>query len=200
MDEQGAREELGGAGAPSCAYTLDHLNRVIDVDDAWLQYAQENRAPELTRERVVGRSVLGFVGGKATRRLYEALYRRVRAGAGPVEIPFRCDSPNRFRFMNLVLRAGRQGIIECEGVLIREQDRPYFSILDRYFPRSDERLPTCSLCKRIQAYGSRWLVLEEAIRELKLFGSLNAPHLEQTVCDECRASLVEPSHDGGGAA
>lgn len=170
------------------AYSICRDDTVASVSDSWLAFARENRASELTRESVVGRPLWVFVEGKETRLLYEDLFQKVRAGAASYELPFRCDSPDRFRFMRLVLRPAPQDSIECEGILVREQSRPFFSILDRAFPRSSDTLAMCSLCKRIWAFDLRWLEVEEAIHQLKLFDSARPPELRYTVCEDCAAT------------
>lgn len=180
------------------AYSIDARDTIVTLSDAWLEFARENRAPELTREEVIGKPLWDFVAGEETRRLYEDVFVRVRGRDETIELPFRCDSPDRFRFMRLLLRPWSGDGIECVGVLIREQQRPVFSILDRAFPRTSASLLMCSLCKRIYAFGSRWLELEDAIHELDLFGKSELPRIDYVVCEGC----VPPRRltQGGAAA
>jgi hypothetical protein len=169
------------------AYSIDADDAVASVSDAWLEFARNNRAPELTRDYVVGQTLWRFIAGRETRRLYEELFARVRVFHKPIEIPFRCDSPDRFRFMRLILGSASQDSIKCEGILIREQERPFFSILDRAFPRTKASLPMCSLCKRILVFGARWVEPQDAIRELDLFDSASPPEIEYLICDDCES-------------
>jgi hypothetical protein len=173
----------------SSVYTIASDDTVTSVSDAWLEFARKNRAPELTRDFVLEKPLWTFITGQETQRLYQALFARVRTRVESLEIPFRCDSPDRFRFMRLLLGPGPEGSIECEAVLLREQARPYLPILDRLCPRTKSSLPICSLCKRIFAFQARWLEVEDAIRELDLFDSTRLPELAQVVCDDC-ASLA----------
>ena len=57
----------------------------------------------------------------------------------------------------------------------------------------------CSLCKRIYAYDSIWLELEEGIRRLDVFDSPKAPDLDYTVCPVC-IEQARSSPDGAAAA
>ena len=180
------------------AYAIGRDDCVASVSEEWLEFARENRATDLTRERVVGRPLWEFIAGPETRLLYEGLFRRVRHDAETIELPFRCDSPDRFRFMQLRLEPGPGNSVECLGVLLREQQRPFYSILDRAFPRSRERLIMCSLCKRIHAFDLRWLELEDAIQQLDLFDSANLPEIDYAVCDRCVE--VDRLSQGGAAA
>lgn len=180
------------------AYTIDRDDRLVSVSDSWLEFACENQAPELTRERVVGESLWSFIAGAETRLLFEDVFDHVRTLGEPVALPFRCDSPDRFRFMRLELEAGEQDSIDCKAILVREQARPFYSILDRAFPRTRESLPICSFCKKIYAFQTQWLELEDAIRRLDLFDSAQLPELAQTVCDDC-SSGTRRSADGAAA-
>ena len=103
------------------------------------------------------------------------------------------EQPHRLR-----LEPGPANSVECLGVLLREQQRPFYSILDRAFPRSRERLIMCSLCKRIHAFDLRWLELEDAIQQLDLFDSANLPEIDYAVCDRCVE--VDGLSQGGSAA
>ncbi len=179
-------------------YTIDHDDRIVSVGEAWLEFARENGAANLTRGAVLGRSLWDFVAGTETRLLYEGLFERVRSGEGPFVIPFRCDSPERFRFMRLVVQRSTGGAIDIQGTLVREQQRPFYSILDQAFPRSESSLPMCSLCKKVQAFGLRWLELEDALRELDLFGAPAVPRIDYVVCDDC--AWQDPKSAGGCAA
>lgn len=180
------------------AYSIQRDGTVASVSDAWLEFARENRAPELTREYVVGRSLWSFVAGRETRLLYEDLFHEVRTRDASIELPFRCDTPDRFRFMRLILRAGPEDLVDCEGILVREQERPYFSILDRAFPRTQAQISMCSLCKRVHTFDLQWLELEDAIRKLDLFDSSQLPEIRYTVCEDCGA--IDRRTSGGSAA
>jgi hypothetical protein len=80
-----------------------------------------------------------------------------------------------------------------------EQERPFYSILDRAFPRNGSSLRMCSLCRNIYAFETHWLRLEDAIRALSLFDSSSLPEIEYTVCEGC-ASAHSRTPDGAAAA
>jgi len=178
-------------------YSVDQNDTVVSVNDAWLAFARENRASELTRDHVLGQPLWKFIAGRDTRLLYGELFRKVRTHRQSIELPFRCDSPDRFRFMRLALKPGPRDSIDCRGILLREQERPFFSILDRSFPRSPTTLRMCSVCKKLFVFDARWLELEEAIRELDLFESAALPEIEYSVCGVCASA---PRQSAAGAA
>ncbi len=177
-------------------YGVDASDTIRSLGDAWLAFARENGAPELTRDAVLGRSLWEFVAGDTTRELYDLIFARVRRERQPVVVPFRCDSPERFRFMQLVVAPASGAALELRGELIREQARPYLPILDRILPRSLEALPMCSVCLRIRIHGSEWVEAEQAVERLALFDSARIPPLDYRVCEDCvrRACPPESSH------
>ena len=63
------------------------------------------------------------------------------------------------------------------------------ALLDAGVPRSDETLPICSQCKRIQGADEGWVEVEEGIKQLDLFGSGLLPRLTHVLCDACLASF-----------
>ncbi len=180
-----------------CDYHLDAQDRIEFVNERWLAFARENDAPGLD-ERVIGRPIWSFVQGAPVRQLYRTLFLQVRSRQASFSIPFRCDAPDRFRFMSLQLAPAGGGRILCSGRLLREQKRPYASLLDRSLPRSDYGYPICSLCKRVFAFGE-WLELEDAIRQLARFDAARPPRLEEHLCDGCRR-LGRAGAEGGSAA
>lgn len=186
-------------GERSFDYSIDREDKVAAVSESWLEFARANRARELTCDHVLGRSLWSFIAGRETRTLYETLFRKLRRTAETIELPFRCDSPDRFRFMRLALALGPSDSIHCQGVLIREQQRPFYSILDRAFPRNEDSLSMCSLCKKVFAFETKWLELEDAIREMDLFHSRSLPEIRYGLCDGC-ASLGQRTQGGTAAA
>lgn len=176
------------------SYQIDTRDRIVAIGDDWLAFARSNGASELTEEAVVGARWSDFVADPETRSLYASIFGRVRSNDAEVILPFRCDSPDRFRFMRLVISPGLEGRLTCLGLLVREQARPFYSILDKAFPRTDRSLPICSLCRRIEVSPSDWLEAEDAVARLDLFDSAQLPRLEERLCSDCRGLAASKLH------
>lgn len=182
-------------GAP-CRYEIDAADRITAVSDSWLEFAQANDAPGLTREAVIGRSLWDFIAGDETRDLYRAVLARVRNEDVPIILPFRCDSPEYRRWMRLVMTPRMSDCVVLDGVLVRKLERLHLGILDPQAPRLPDELPMCSCCKRV-AIESSWLEPEDAITRLHALGAEPYPHLRQVVCDACRAHAEGAPAYGG---
>lgn len=173
--------------ASSFDYSVDARDTVTSVSDAWTAFARENGAPHLGPETVVGRALWEFVAGESTRVLYEMIFHRVRRRRTRVTLPFRCDSPDRFRFMELLVEPGEADALDLRGVLIREQARPHLPLLDFGLPRSEVELVVCSVCLRVLVHGTRWTDTDEAVARLGIFETDTQPKLWYSVCEDCRA-------------
>ena len=174
-----------GSASTEYGYAVDGDDVIVSLGDGWLLFARENGAPQLCREALVGRSLWEYVAGATTRQLYEAMFRRVRDERRTLALPFRCDSPDLFRFMELAVEPGERGALQLTGRLLREQARPHFNLLDRLVTRSSEPLPICSVCLRVELFGTRWVSAEEAVERLDLFDSAQLPPLDYRVCPAC---------------
>jgi hypothetical protein len=176
-------------------YAIDAGDVVRWVDDDFVAFAAANGAPDLTREQVVGRWLWDFVDGAATCFVWQLLFDRVRGQGVSLAVPFRCDSPDLLRVMELRLAPADEGGIEFTGVLLREQPRRHLSFLETGLPRMERTFPICSLCKRIFAFGE-WLEVDRAAARLGLLEVERPPTLEQAVCEACAARCRAEARHG----
>ena len=177
-------------------YQIGADNRVIWVSDSWLDFARDNRASELTREEVVGRSLFSFISGAETEYLYYLILDEVRTCGATISVPFRCDGPTVRRFMRLLIRPLAGQAVGFEGRMIREEPRPPVSFLDAAVARTAAALTICGWCKRLQV-GRDWLGLESAIETLDLFRSARLPQQNHGVCPACRKRVTRAVGVGG---
>lgn len=165
-------------------YSIDRNDRLVSVSDSWLDFAKRNAAPELIRERVLDRPIWDFVSGRKTREIYQQLFWRVRDRGATLSVPFRCDSPDRLRFMQLDLCPGEEDAIDFRAIVERELPRRHVRLLDRLARRAEYAFSICSFCRRIFAFGA-WLEPEEAVSRLGWLESESPPEMEEYVCDDC---------------
>ena len=137
-------------------YRIDTGDEITFVDDEWLRFAQENEAGELTRERVVGTSVHEFIADEETSAIYHFLLDKVRTDGAPVQVPFRCDSPDCRRHMSMGMAPLAGGQVEIRSRLNRLEPRDPVSLLDAREDRSDELVRMCGWCKKIELDAQAW--------------------------------------------
>jgi len=165
-------------------YRIDGNDRIIFVSPEWLRFAQENDAPELTGDEVLGRPIWQFIAGRDSREFYETVFRNLRLRGAEITIPFRCDSPSVVRQMDLTMRLRPEDSIECEGVLLQAKPREPITILLRWVVRTEESIPICTFCRRLSIYG-QWLELHEAVSFGNITNTAPVPRLQETVCPQC---------------
>ncbi|MDP2045758.1 MAG: hypothetical protein Q8L00_06025 [Deltaproteobacteria bacterium] len=170
-------------------WIIDDADKIVHVNDDWLAFAQENSAPQLTASLVLDQSTWRFIQGQETSYIYQQIFRRVRAGKSPVKFPFRCDSPDYRRFMEMQLSILPGDAIQLMTHMLREERRDPVNLLDSPWDLTREYLKICSWCKRINIPGRGWGEIEAAIVALDLFGHRPMPRMTHTICDSCRSAL-----------
>jgi hypothetical protein len=173
----------------SFIWAIDGADKIVRVNDAWLAFALENTAPQLTASLVLNQPIWRFIQGQETSYLYQQIFRRVRAGKAPVKFPFRCDSPDCRRFMEMQLAQLPGGAIQFTAHILREEWRDPIDLLDASRNRSGDFVTVCSWCKKINIPGRGWGEVEAAIAPLDLFGHHSMPRMTHTICDSCRSTL-----------
>lgn len=176
--------------AETLSYAIDDQDRLIRVDEGFYRFAEENGWE--SAGDVLGRSLWDFVTGHDVLRLLRLLLRRVRDGAGPVELPFRCDGPETRREMDIKIAADRSGrVVLFSATLCKAEDReePQPLLSARARRGGGDFLPMCAWCDRFLVNG-RWVEVEVAARELELFRRAEMPPLDHSVCPRCSGTLM----------
>ena len=179
-------------------WTIDGADKIVHVNDAWLAFAAENTAPQLTAALVLDQPIWRFIQGQETSYLYQQIFHQVRTGKAPVTFPFRCDSPDCRRFMEMKLALLPGAAIQFTAHILREEWREPIDLLDASRNRSGEFVTVCSWCKKINIPGQGWDEVEAAIAALDLFGHQSMPRMTHTICDSCRSALRLELHQGSG--
>ncbi|RAI40615.1 hypothetical protein CH341_23405 [Rhodoplanes roseus] len=118
---------------------------------AWDAFALDNDGAAATVARVLGTDLLVHVTGDQTRSLLDTVLWRVRRKEREAILPFRCDSPDRERHMEMTLRAEPgQGVLLAYRML-RSVPLPFALPLNfsaTGLPRG-RMLFRCSTCNRL---------------------------------------------------
>lgn len=170
------------------AYEIDARDRIIAVDDEWLRFAQQNDAPHLTRSAVINKDIYAFMSGDALIDAYRKIFGAIRRRklSDPVRIPFRCDTHDRKRIMELLIKpSGNEGLMLC-GVLRQETLRPSVPLMDhRQVRNADISVPICARCRKVQPPGGMWQEVEEAFAD----PHVPVPTLKEHLCPDCTRTL-----------
>ncbi len=173
-------------------YRINKENIVTYVSDNWLSFAQENHGGEKCHPDFVrGQSLWDFIADHETRYIYENIIQKVRESKHCIKIPFRCDSPDKRRFLELSIIPLEGEEIEFQSKIIKIEEREGINFLRNDIARSGEFLRMCSFCKKMAISKEEWVELEIAVAVLKLFENTQLPKISHGVCPSCYKAYME---------
>jgi len=174
-------------------YRVDAEDRLAFVNDEWDRFAAANAGQACLSSKVLGRPLWDFVSDRTTRLLYGSMLAKVRAGA-PVRFPFRCDSPDCRRFLEMSAGLADLGAVEFTVRTAAIESRPAQALLDPATPRTEALLRICGWCKKVEI-GGLWYETEVAVAKLGLFGAHALPLVTHGMCLECEAAMTRTIGD-----
>ncbi|MBM4067960.1 MAG: hypothetical protein FJ271_03320 [Planctomycetes bacterium] len=166
-------------------YQINARDEIVFVSDSWNKFAIDNGAAGLA-ENVLGRSLWDFIADPTTRQLYSELLARVRA-ARQVNFMFRCDAPDKRRFLEMSIIPGPGGTVEFRTRTLKEEAREPVP-LPAANANPANLLPICDWCQRLRVRDI-WAEIDDAIAWLRLFDSTELPMLSHGICDDCLDSM-----------
>jgi len=171
-------------------YHIDRNNNLIDVNDAWDEFALANNAPHLVRNSVCRQSLFDLISDPQCNRLYKLLIERIKYTGKPIEFEFRCDSPEMRRFMHMeMIHQADKGSVCFKSTVQRQEPRDPVALLNPDNRRSTKRVIICSWCKNIKIADNQWVEIEEGLARLRLFNADCLPQLSHAICPACNESV-----------
>ena len=170
-------------------YRIDAGDVVTDVGPGWAEFARDNGAPELVVP-ASDRTIWSYFDRDKVRELWQLLVQRVRALQAEARVPLRCDAPHARRWFEMTLTPAPDGMVHFRSLLVFEESRSPVELLDERTERDAgaEPIPLCSWCGRGQ-HGSRWLNIEELVREGRLLERDAMPPVSYGICTACRDDM-----------
>ncbi|MCD6051724.1 MAG: hypothetical protein K0Q55_3133 [Verrucomicrobia bacterium] len=166
-------------------YWVDANNHVVKVNEAWREFAQENQVAVLTQEASGPVPLWNFIEGREMKYLFQVMLDKVRQGGGPLVVPFRCDAPDRRRFMEQTMVKLDDGLVEVRCRTLKEEVREPMALLGEGGERSSQLIYCCGWCKKFEVSTGKWVEVEHVVKELELFGGVNLPRISHGACPEC---------------
>lgn len=98
---------------PPLNYAIDHEDRLVHVDKAWIRFAEENDAgSSLGPDSVIGQSLWNFVRVATLQSIYRQLIEAVCSSRHQLEFDFRCDSPEMRRYMHVTMIPRGENVVQ----------------------------------------------------------------------------------------
>lgn len=169
-------------------YRIDAEDRIIEVSENWTTFHEGNSPAPL--KDVIGCSVWDFIQDIEIHHLYKEIFQHLRKGKSARPIPFRCDSPDERRWLELRFQVLPNAHIELRSQIVRTEPRPPVKLLMQDTPRSQDFISICSMCKKIKVSENQWVEIEEGVVLLKLFEAESMPQLTHGLCADCYERTV----------
>lgn len=170
-------------------YRIDASNRMVWVNDAWVEFAHENHGELVMPEHVIGHDMMASISNDSVRQIYELILQRVRAG-DPVAFNYRCDAPHKRRTFAMTVTLLPTGEVEFVSQLMHEETRPSIPLLEKDRPRNDELLHVCSWCQQVELPDGTWASVEAAVVKMELLEAEALPGISHGMCQTCHASMM----------
>lgn len=166
-------------------YWLDKDNVIVDTNDYWDTFAEDNDGKAVLKPNVIGKKLLTFISSDATRMLVEALVNNARITKETKFREYRCDSPNKKRFMEMRITPLDNGMICVENEILKEETLTE----SRHFVTRGEGKPflkRCSVCNKINDQ-TGWY--EPDHPKLARHFKDSPAYIAYSVCSNCNESM-----------
>lgn len=141
---------------------------IIDANDCieqthrhWDEFALENGGESLPG-LVVGKPLLDFICGVGVRQATERILSAVRADGVTRHFPFRCDSANVIRRMEMEVSLLPESRLRLQSRIIRLETRPSVTLIQVSDACDPAGLSLCPNC-RLARLGDAWIEETEAV-------------------------------------
>lgn len=186
----------GGVKSIVVEYRLDAHDRIVAVNEDWRRFATANGTGTLMPENVVGRPLRDFVSGDITRMFVDTLLQGVRLTGRERTVPYRCDSPDAKRYMEMTVAPTPSGGIVTSHRVVREERfaAPNAFVAGAGRGQRRDLIKRCSMCNRLSRNGGELVEPELARSAGWLLGAAATPVI-YFVCKACQA-LVKDQRTG----
>jgi len=174
------------------SHRVDVKDIIISVSENWQSFAVENYGGNsCLPENIIGTSLWNHIRDRETRHLYEIILQKVRRKKRLSVFSFRCDAPEKRRFLKLKVIPREDGSVDFISQIVKVEHRETVHLLRTDIERSNEFLRICSMCKKIATGETKWEEVEIALHKLKLFEKDVLPQFTHSVCKTCYDAMME---------
>ena len=168
-------------------YVLDGKDVIVDVNDAWNNFAKDNDAPELVSEHVVGSSLVDYVTGDITKMFVQTVLQNVRTIGDPIHRPYRCDSPSLKRYMEMSIEPDGRHLQLTHRVLKMENTACTVHFNTPPTPDTPQTTSRCSSCGRVEAQKAVWVEADDLCTPDHGANDVTVT-VQYTICPVCEAT------------
>lgn len=161
-------------------YTVDRDDIIVDVNDWWDIFANDNNALNLDKVTVLGKPLFHYVSGDVTRMFVVSVFNNVRVKHEQFTQKYRCDSPSLKRYMKMTVIPMGYDSLKIVNEVIAIEPKVYSVNIKAY----ESRVRRCSMCNRIN-HEDKWEESDTLIKS-GIFKADGEIYVIYTVCMDCR--------------
>jgi hypothetical protein len=174
------------------SYSIDKNNIIRSIDTNFMAFAKAN-GWDSAESDVIDRHLGEFISGNEIKLLTEKLIDKVRRTKHPISIPYRCDSPDARRYLEMRLQLFPDNQILFANRILRviPQNLPGYSLLRS--TNCEDSDCVCSWCNQAKLKDDQWVDIDVAIRSLDLMAGNPELKITHGLCNSCQAALTKAS-------
>lgn len=169
-------------------YKINSQDEIVFVSDDWNAFAADNDGEAVVSSAVLHQPLWRFITDVTTRKLYQQVLVRARAGH-PIRFTYRCDSPTHRRLMEMVVTQSDDGLVEFATRALLDEVRPAIALLDAHAARSHDLVRVCGWCNKVSV-NDVWKEVEHAIAQLGMLDRSPVPKLTHGICEACYDAVL----------
>lgn len=169
-------------------YWVDAQCKIVRVNWDWEEFAQSNDTHTLSASQVLGRELGEFICDDTTRMLVYALVASARDLQRPVQRPYRCDSPDCKRFMEMKIVPEPNGLVRLDHKIVKTEPMAARARFQLAPGNTSTVIPhRCSMCNRLR-FEDEWLEVDLALA-YGLIADHQTTRVVYTICPMCKVTL-----------
>src|ERR1700744_579940 len=104
-------------------YQIDTNDRITFINSGWHHFAIANGLDSEQSKSMMGNQLWKYISDPTIRHFYKVLFSKVRKTGKRITVPYRCDSPDMLRLMEMNITKVESGALEFQNILIRQRPR-----------------------------------------------------------------------------
>lgn len=165
------------------SYQIDRDDRIVRVDDSWSAFAVANGAPRLAGNGVIGTLLWDHISDQPTQAAYIEIVERIRLEGVSFSFPFRCDSPDVRRYMQMdVVSAGNGSVCFMSRVERVEAQAPLSWPQGKL--ENVSAVAMCTTCRRVASHG-QWRELDDVLAGDVPLAAMGDRPFSHALCPDC---------------
>lgn len=178
-------------------YEVDRSGKLMSLGEGWVEFARENGWDDCQEGDVLGRLLLDFVDDATIRHLIKMVEKRVRDSGIELNYQYRCDSPDRKRYMEMVVSPVADGGILYKSTILKEVPRSpiQWNLVKKETTGLENLAIVCSYCLRFDGGEKGWMEVEEMMQLPDFRAKSSYPDISHGMCPDCYRNLFDPLED-----